>query len=254
MPVANRHRYWKDIVVNMENNTQKLDAALEFALQVPGPGGNGSSQAGYNAEEDRWRVIVKYYGDINSIIAGITGAEATSLFNNYAVVNVPASQLDALSEAQGIVYIEKPREMYYNVNNGREASCISAVQADVTGRPVQGSLGLDGKGVLVGIIDSGIDYLHPGFRNDNGTTRILYLWDQSAGGEESYGRIPAGYTQGAEYSKEDIDEALAQPDRAASLKIVPVTDRGSGHGTAVAGVAAGNGAASPGRRYRKVVL
>lgn len=252
MPVANRHRYWKDIVVNMENNTQKLDAALEFALQVPGPGGNGSSQAGYNAEEDRWRVIVKYYGDINSIIAGITGAEATSLFNNYAVVNVPASQLDALSEAQGIVYIEKPREMYYNVNNGREASCISAVQADVTGRPVQGSLGLDGKGVLVGIIDSGIDYLHPGFRNDNGTTRILYLWDQSAGGEESYGRIPAGYTQGAEYSKEDIDEALAQPDRAASLKIVPVTDRGSGHGTAVAGVAAGNGAASPGRRYRGV--
>ena len=155
MPVANSCRYWKDIVVNMENNTQKLDVALEFALQVPESGENGSSQAGYNAEEDRWRVIVKYYGDINSIIAGITGAEATSLFNNYAVVNLPASQLVALSEAQGIIYIEKPREMYYNVNNGREASCISAVQADVTVRPVQGSLGLDGKGVLVGIIDSG---------------------------------------------------------------------------------------------------
>ena len=134
MPVANSCRYWKDIVVNMENNTQKLDVALEFALQVPESGENGSSQAGYNAEEDRWRVIVKYYGDINSIIAGITGAEATSLFNNYAVVNLPASQLVALSEAQGIIYIEKPREMYYNVNNGREASCISAVQADVTGR------------------------------------------------------------------------------------------------------------------------
>ena len=47
--------------------------------------------------------------------------------NQYHIL--PASQLVALSEAQGIIYIEKPREMYYNVNNGREASCISAVQA-----------------------------------------------------------------------------------------------------------------------------
>ena len=98
----------------------------------------------------------------------------------------------------------------------------------------------------------GIDYTHPGFRNSDGTTRILYLWDQTASGENSYGRIPAGYMQGAEYSKEDIDEALAQPDIASSLKIVPVSDRGSGHGTAVAGVAAGNGASSPGGRYRGV--
>lgn len=66
--------------------------------------------------------------------------------------------------------------------------------------------------------------------------------------------MPAGYKYGAEYSSEDINEALAQSDRAERLKIVPVTDRGSGHGTAVAGVAAGNGASSPGRRYRGVAI
>lgn len=104
------------------------------------------------------------------------------------------------------------------------------------------------------LTQEGIDYMHPAFRNTDGTTRILYIWDQSASANDSYGRVPAGYTYGAEYSSEDINEALSKPDRAQRLKIVPVTDRGSGHGTAVAGVAVGNGAASPGRRYRGVAI
>lgn len=207
------------------------------------------SIAGYDIEEDRWRVIVKYYGDLDAILDGITGTSAAVLFNNYAVVSVPASQLDALADAQGIIYVEKPREVYFNVNNGREASCINTVQE--TGTGTEGT-GLTGSGVIVGIIDSGIDYLHPDFRNTDGTTRILYLWDQTAEIQGTYGRIPAGYSQGAEYDSNDINEALSQPGRAEALKIVPVTDRGSGHGTAVAGVAAGNGAASPGKRYRGV--
>ncbi len=240
----------------MEDGNQKLDFAFSYAMDTQ-EGGDfagsniaGGSRAGYNEEEDRWRVIVKYYGDLDVILSSIRGVSYTGLFNNYAVVSVPASELDALADAQGIVYVEKPREVYYNVNNGRAASCINSVQESpgTTG----GITGLKGNGVLVAIIDSGIDYMHPGFRNSDGTTRILYLWDQSAKTEDTYGRIPAGYTQGAEYNREDIDEALAQPDMASSLKIVPVSDRGSGHGTAVAGVAAGNGASSPGNRYRGV--
>ncbi len=100
----------------------------------------------------------------------------------------------------------------------------------------------------------GIDYSHPAFINEDGTTRIRYIWDQTASGESTYGRVPAGYNQGAEYSADDINEALRQTDKAEQLKIVPVSDRGSGHGTAVAGVAAGNGAGSQGRRYRGVAV
>lgn len=209
-----------------------------------------------NQNEDRWRVIVKYYGDINSILNNISGAEFTELFNNYAIVSVPASQLDALSDTEGIVYVEEPREVYFNVNNGREASCINSVQGTINTTPYisTGELSLTGKGVLTGIIDSGIDYTHPDFRNSDGTTRILYIWDQTATFPDSYGRIPPGYTYGAEYSNEDINKALSQPDKIERLKIVPVTDRGSGHGTAVTGVAAGNGAASPSRRYRGVAI
>lgn len=229
----------------MEGDNQKLDAAFGLMPNV--------NDAGYNEAEDRWRVIVKYYGDLSSILSSIRGAVYTGLFNNYAVVSVPATELSALADTQGIVYVEKPREVYYNVNNGRAASCINSVQnASIPGSIYTDRTGLNGAGVLVAIIDSGIDYLHPGFRNSDGTTRILYLWDQGADAAASYGRVPAGYAQGAEYDSDDINEALAQPDRAASLKIVPVSDRGSGHGTAVAGVAAGNGAASPGNRYKGV--
>lgn len=205
--------------------------------------------------EDRLRVIVKYYGNISSILGGINAAESTELFNNYAIVSVPAAQLDALADAQGIVYVERPREVYFNVNNGREASCINSVQGtvNITGTNTAGP-GLTGKGVAAGIIDSGIDYTHPAFRNDDGTTRILYIWDQTATSDNSAGRIPAGYTYGAEYSSSDINEALSQNNREERFKIVPVTDRSSGHGTAVAGVAAGNGASSPGRRYRGVAI
>lgn len=137
----------------MESDNQKMDSAFEFALQMP----DDEAQTG-TSEEDRWRVIVKYYGNISDILSKIRGAEFTELFNNYAVVNVPASELDALADTQGIIYIEKPREVYFNVNNGRQASCINSVQGTtdtVTGTNTTGMPELTGKGVLAGIIDSG---------------------------------------------------------------------------------------------------
>ena len=93
----------------MEDGNQKLDFAFSYAMDTQ-EGGDfagsniaGGSRAGYNEEEDRWRVIVKYYGDLDVILSSIRGVSYTGLFNNYAVVSVPASELDALADAQGIV-------------------------------------------------------------------------------------------------------------------------------------------------------
>ena len=102
-------------------------------------------------------------------------------------------------------------------------------------------MALTGKGTFIGIIDSGIDYSHPDFRNEDGSTRIFALWDQTVEGDP-----PPGYPIGTVYTREQINAALAQPDRAGQLQIVPSTDQ-SGHGTHVAGIAAGNGRASDGR-------
>ena len=93
-------------------------------------------------------------------------------------------------------------------------------------------LDLYGQGVLIGIVDTGIDYMHPAFVNADGTSRIYSLWDQT----ERNGVAPEGFEYGAEYRKEEITRALlaAHPE-----EIIPEKDE-LGHGTFVAGVAAGN--------------
>lgn len=93
------------------------------------------------------------------------------------------------------------------------------------------TLQLRGEGVMIGIIDTGIDYENPLFKNADGTTRIAGIWDQTI----QTGREPEGFLYGSEYIREEINEAL-QSDNA--KEIVPTTDT-DGHGTFVASVAAG---------------
>lgn len=115
----------------------------------------------------------------------------------------------------------------------KDISCIS----EVTLRPPN----LTGKGVIIAVLDSGIDYFLPEFRRADGRTRILALWDQSAVPDKEQGRLPPeGYREGVLYTREQIDEALSAGSREEALRIVPQRDA-SGHGTAVAGVAAGTG-------------
>jgi subtilisin family serine protease len=92
---------------------------------------------------------------------------------------------------------------------------------------------LRGQGVLVGIIDTGVDYTHPAFLHKDGTSKIVSIWDQSIDSENQY---PAGYFFGTEYTAEQINQALASPD---PTSIVPSMDI-NGHGTALAGIAAGS--------------
>lgn len=93
-------------------------------------------------------------------------------------------------------------------------------------------LSLKGTGVLVGFIDTGIDYANPLFRYTDGSSRILRIWDQTI----QDGTPPAGILYGAEYTKEQIDAALASGN---PYESVPSRDT-NGHGTFLAGVACGS--------------
>ena len=103
----------------------------------------------------------------------------------------------------------------------------------------QPALSLKGQGVLVGIIDTGIDYRNPVFRNPDGTTRIAAIWDQTI----REGSAPAGFLYGAEYTDGRLNEALISDD---PLALVPSVDT-DGHGTYVASLAAGG--ASPANEF-----
>ena len=96
------------------------------------------------------------------------------LSNEFAIVTVREDRLEALAGIEAVEYIEKPKRLFFQVENGRRVSCMTSVQI----RPPK----LYGTGVLVAIIDSGIDYANLDFRNADGTTRIYSLWDQTIPG------------------------------------------------------------------------
>ncbi len=176
---------------------------------------------GYDQAERTWEVIVKYNGNIKRLESEVIQVE--ELLAGYAIITLPESLLSALAQLSEIEYIEKPKRLFFSLMQGKEASCIRQVTI--------GREGLSGRGVLIAVIDSGIDYTNMDFRTRNGESRILYLWDQALG---------------VEYTKAQIDEALAAPTQAERQQLLPSVDV-SGHGTAVAGIAAGNGNASEGR-------
>lgn len=93
------------------------------------------------------------------------------------------------------------------------------------------TLRLLGSGIMIGILDTGIDYRNPLFQNIDGSTRIAGIWDQTI----QDGELPEGLDYGSEYTEEMINEALRSDN---PLEIVPSIDM-DGHGTFIASVAAG---------------
>lgn len=167
----------------------------------------------------------------------------TRLLGGYAIALLPEEMVESFLGQQGILYAELPQKIYKAVELGRASSCISNRSSAVNAPD-----NLTGKGVLVGIIDSGIDYTHPDFCKEDGTTRIAALWDQGLEG----GVPPDGYPIGTLFTRKQINEVLQAGQEEKRPGLIPGADV-SGHGTHVAGIAAGNGNASGGR-YRGVAF
>jgi subtilisin family serine protease len=209
---------------------QKIDNQLNLALDLKDTERSKTSDldTGYNEETNTWELIVRYNGDLSSLEDDVVKIEA--LTNKYAILTVEEDKIDRISDYSQIEYIEKPNKVIFVLDRSKRAACIKDVQERYPE--------LSGEGVLIGIIDSGIDYMHPGFINEDSTTKIAYLWDQTIEGNP-----PEGFQEGTEFTREDINIALSQETREEALKIVPSIDN-IGHGTPVAGIAAGNGRGS----------
>lgn len=215
--------------------SQKIENLLNLALDATETERLRSVnlQVGYNEMTNTWDVIILYSGTLERVSE--TAESVTPLLKNFAIVRIREENIEKLASLEEVIYIEKPKRLFFEVADGRRVSCIDAVQTP--------RFRLTGKGVLIGVIDSGIEYANADFRQEDGATRIRFLWDQTVEGTP-----PEGYRIGSEFSAEQINEALQQPNRTMRLQKVPSVDS-SGHGTAVAGVAAGNGRNSGGR-YR----
>lgn len=213
--------------------SQKNENVLNLALEASPREREKSLEldVGYQAGEREWTLVVKYSGSLEEVKK--IAVRVTELLNEYAIIVISESKIEMLLSLTQIEYVEKPKRLFFEVANGKRVSCINEVQDT--------RFSLFGQGVLIGLIDSGIDYERGDFRNADGTTRIRNLWDQSLVPRENEGEAsPEGYGVGVEYTRERINKALQVQSSTERIRLVASRDT-SGHGTAVAGIAAGNG-------------
>ena len=215
--------------------SQKLENLLNLALSASESERDDSMQLniGFSKESRRWELIVKYNGDISRLNSELLQVE--ELIAGYAIVTIPENLIQIFAQLDEVEYVEKPKRLYFATLQGKQASCIPPVTVR---EPY-----LTGRNVLIAVIDSGIDYQSPEFLNRAGGSRIQYLWDQTVIPSENTGNPPEGFAIGVEFDQAKINEALKSRN---PESVVPSFDA-SGHGTAVAAIAAASGNLMAGR-------
>lgn len=180
------------------------------------------------ADESRQqeKVAVLILGNVNQLkeLIPASGGVVKSSSGNILSATVPVSALKALASSGAVKRMEEGRLRMQQLNDRmRINNNINAVHQGIAPLPQ----GYDGKDVVVGIIDTGIDFSHPDFKDSLGHTRILWIWDHLLADSAN---TPAAFGYGQEFSAADIDAGLASAH----------VDQ-TAHGTHVSGIAAGNG-------------
>ena len=220
-------------------STQKLDVLLRPLLRTPAPEParvQGLLKAhgiafSMEAAEPHVGVILKATdesraSELASEVQRLGGAVG-SVFGSFVTARLPVSALGALERVDSLRFAEAARVLRPSLDRS-----VPASEGDLANWGVNLSRGYDGSGVVVGDVDSGIDWTHLDFRNADGGTRLISLWDQTATGDP-----PAGFGYGTELTQEGINAELAGGNP-------PIWTPGldeDGHGTHVMSIAAGNG-------------
>jgi len=195
-----------------------------------------------------------------SEVAVIARVDDVDAFTNLSGVRVSAEALQD-SDTTWLVTARIPADRIEEI---RQQKYVKSLKASQRLRPclertlaeigngstalMDGSLARGGKGVIVGIIDFGMDFAHKNFLDENGNSRVLAIWDQTAP-QNPKSPSQYGYYYGTLYTQDDINLALEQQDPYRALGYGPAPDdllQTGAHGTYVADVAAGNGNASVG--------
>ena len=172
-------------------------------------------------------LLVKAY-DVMNVQRRIelAGGRVNTIAGDILTAEMPLEAVTALSEAEQVHFIQV---------SAKSAPKMDVSRVEIGAHLVHSGSGLSqsytGDGVVVGVLDSGIEWEHEDFDWSNGTSRIRYLWDMSGTSNP-----PSGYTYGTEYTKANIDAGQCNEIDG---------DGGFGHGTHVTGTAAGSGIGHP---------
>ncbi|MBU5454265.1 S8 family peptidase [Caproiciproducens sp. MSJ-32] len=182
-----------------------------------------------------YHYLVHYIGDVEAEIANYPNLKITVITDKYAILSTFEPLEDILTSPpfETIIYINP-----YTIYSLQQISPLEASQAEFL--QLNLPLNILGTGVKVAIIDTGIDYLNEEFMDEDGNTRIDYIWDQSAPNQlDQTEDFPIFF--GTIYNREQIQEAINTYRQGGDpYSIVPVRDE-IGHGTNMAGLIGARG-------------
>ncbi|NFG61030.1 peptidase S8 [Clostridium botulinum] len=182
--------------------------------------------------QDTIFATIEYQGDIVGAVKKITNARIFIADKNYAILAVQGDLNEVINKLFDVIIYAVPTVLHTLC----DISPVESSGATVFHNSIY--LPLDGRGVTIGIIDTGIDYLNEEFINEDDTSRILAIWDQNI----STGKPPEGQYGGSEYTREEINKAIkAKRSGEDPYKIVPAKDS-TGHGTSMAEIIGARGA------------
>ena len=176
---------------------------------------------------------IVYQGDIATALNNI-GITDFMILNDLLAVAYVADDFngDILDNTYEVAWYQESKtmstmiEINENIQGGERVATAAGINF-IEDNPY---INLNGKDVLIGIIDSGIDYLHPDFINEDNTSKIISIWDQ----ESEVKPHPEGMIFGSEFTRDDINQAISNNDDT-------LTKDNIGTGTIAAGIAVGNG-------------
>lgn len=176
---------------------------------------------------------ILYQGDIKTALTKNNILDFMILNEKLAVIYVEDSFDEVkISKIPEICSWEKEEVMssLINITNKLSSGISASYASGVSYVNKNPYITASGKNVLIGIIDSGIDYLHPDFINNDNTTKIVSIWDQSSNKKNP----PQGAVFGSEFTREDINKAIEDNDSTLTTDEI-------GTGTIAAGICAGRG-------------
>jgi len=213
-----------------------LKARDHFELiQRAEPGVPSPELAKVQAEVEQYYNVI-FHG--NDAALDDLGVRYNTRLDGIATARVTLHDLLKARHHSGIYTIERGGVMTTTLDRSiRRINADRVHDGEILNVPYQG------RGVVIGIIDTGLDIFHPDFRDplDDGFSRVLSMWDvrlDPEGGESH----PDGFDYGVEYTRDDINREL----RGETQDAIRSKDV-NGHGTHVAGIAGGNGEQSFGR-------
>jgi len=220
----------------------KLDARI-LARRAKAPGGYAPAGAGAPSSSPRQSVLIRVAPGtpLAALRAAFPDAEFGSQSGDVVTARAGDGTLDALALDARVSAIDAGVRARPLMDVVRSSSSNGALAlGTIYGAAATDLAGATGAGVIVGVVDTGIDYAHQDFINDGpNTSRILNIWDQTISSHAG-GPFPSGFTYGAEYTQAQLTTKIQGGGGTIN------TEDADGHGTHVASLAAGDGTATNG--------